>query len=221
MSCTGTPSVMQTIKGTPASAASSVASAASARRHENHGAIGPGRFDGLRHGVEHRHLAIQHPFAAFPGTRPGDQARAVVEHLAGVELALAAGDALDQEPGLLVDEDAHACGLPSAAATALRAASIRELAVDQLGLGQKVPTFLLVRPDQACDKGDLGLDLLHRAQDAPRHFIATGDPAEDVEQDGPHFRLAQDQLQRGGDFLRPRTASDVEEVGRLASAAAR
>ena len=44
----------------------------------------------------------------FPGVTPATTRRAVLQHLAGVERALAPGDALHQQPRVPVDEDAHA-----------------------------------------------------------------------------------------------------------------
>ena len=62
----------------------------------------------------------------------GDDRGPVFEHRASVELALTPGDALDDEPCVRPDQDAHAA-LPAArlAATALVAASSSEVAVSK------------------------------------------------------------------------------------------
>ena len=75
--------------------------------------------DGLGDGVEHRHAV---DLAAEPAGRDAaDDLRpgAVVEALAREVDRLAAGDALDDEGGVGVDEDAHP-------ATAIRAASFKD-----------------------------------------------------------------------------------------------
>ena len=53
--------------------------------------------------------------------------------------------------------------------------------------------------------------------DAMGHLVAAGDPAEDVDQDGPDVRIGQDDPEGGGHPLVARAAADVEEVRRLAA----
>ncbi len=45
--------------------------------------------------------------AALAGRDAGDDIAAVVDHLLGVEAALVAGDALNEDRRLFVDENAH------------------------------------------------------------------------------------------------------------------
>ncbi len=65
--------------------------------------------------------------AAFAGRHAADDVGAVVDHFLGVERADAAGEALDEDRRIFVDEDGHCVFLPYAAflaaATALLAAS--------------------------------------------------------------------------------------------------
>src|SRR5262249_49157821 len=82
-------------------------------RHVDDGRVGAGGPDRLVDGVEDRHLALE-GLAALPRRHAAHHRGAVLQHLAGVERALAPGDALDQQPRLRVDEDAHAAPLASA-----------------------------------------------------------------------------------------------------------
>ena len=54
--------------------------------------------------------------AALAGRHAADDVGAVVDHFLGVEGADAAGEALDEDRGVLVDENCHVCGLPYVAA---------------------------------------------------------------------------------------------------------
>ena len=105
-----------------------------------HGVLGEGGGDGddrpvdgapmVRHGlgdgVEHGHAV---DVAAQPaGGDPADDlgAGAVVQAFAGEVDRLAAGDALDDEGGVGVDQDRHQAALPWMRSTARRAASLSE-----------------------------------------------------------------------------------------------
>jgi hypothetical protein len=109
MSCTGTPSVMQTMNSIPASAASNIASAAKAGRDVDDRGVGAASLTAsstvLKIGT-----CPSNFWPPLPGVTPGDDLGAVLDHLPGVERAVAAGDALNDQAGVLVDEDAH---LPS------------------------------------------------------------------------------------------------------------
>ena len=59
--------------------------------------------------------------------------------------------------------------------------------------------------------------VLHRVDDALGDQVAAHDAAEDVDQDGAHLRVGQDQLEGRGHALAGRAAAHVEEVGRLAA----
>ena len=74
------------------------------RRHEDHGGVGPGLRDRLGDGVEQREAFLGG--AALAGHDAADDLRAVVAALDGVKGAGLA-EALAEDAGVLVDEDAH------------------------------------------------------------------------------------------------------------------
>ena len=82
----------------PPSAASSIASGAKAAGTKMQLVLAPVSRDGLGDGVEDRHRPSSADCPPLPGVTPATMLRAVVEHGGRVELAFAAGDALDQEP---------------------------------------------------------------------------------------------------------------------------
>ena len=71
-------------------------------------------FNGFAHGVEHRNA--QYVLTALARRYARDDVRAVSEHLLGMEGALAAGNALNDEPRVLIDNDAHRRSLLSSSA---------------------------------------------------------------------------------------------------------
>ena len=75
------------------------------RRDEDHAHVGPGLLDSLGDGVVDRTVEVRR--AALARRHARDDVGAVAEHLLGVEAALLASDALDDEAGILVYEDAH------------------------------------------------------------------------------------------------------------------
>ena len=77
------------------------------RRHEDHRRVGAGLLHRLRRRCRTRGKPFVH-LAALAGRDAGDDLGAVLAHLLGVERPGAAGDALDDELGLLADEDAMA-----------------------------------------------------------------------------------------------------------------
>src|SRR5262245_15436911 len=89
-----------------------------ARRHEDHGGVRGCRLDRVVDGVEDRDGIDR--MAGLAGGHAGDDLGAVGLVAGRVEAAFAARDALDDQPGRRVDEDAHA-GAP-ASSTARRAA---------------------------------------------------------------------------------------------------
>ena len=98
---------MQTTSGTPASAASKIASGGEAGRHEDHGGIGPGGLHSQFDGIEYWDFAVQDPLAAFAGGDARDHIGAIGDHLLGVKNAFIAGDALHQQACIFIDQDAH------------------------------------------------------------------------------------------------------------------
>ena len=109
----GMRSVTTTISLMPASIASKTASAANAGGTETTEASTRSRAVKARTVSSTGTPCTSRPLR--PGVTPPTQLRAVVEHLAGHRHGLAAGDALDDEGGVLVDQDGHrsclACGL--------------------------------------------------------------------------------------------------------------
>ncbi len=76
------------------------------RRDEDHRGVGAGGVDGLADGVEDRQ-AVGVFGAALAGGDAADHFGAVFEAAFGVERAGGAGDALADDFGFFVDEDAH------------------------------------------------------------------------------------------------------------------
>ena len=105
MSSVGMPSVMQTASGSPASAASMIASAAHGGGTKITDRVRAGLAHALGDGVEHRPALVRR--AALAGRHAADDRGAVGGGLLGVERAFAAGDALD---------DAAACSCRSSTA---------------------------------------------------------------------------------------------------------
>src|SRR5690606_18896754 len=93
-------------------------------RNVDHRSVGAGGFHGFLDGVEHRQAEVGG--AALAGGHAADHLGAVGDGLLGVESALATGEALADDFGVFVDQDAHY--LPSAALTTCWAASVRLVA---------------------------------------------------------------------------------------------
>ena len=73
------------------------------RRDEDHRRVGAGLLHRVAHRVEHRPALVRR--AALAGRHAADDGGAVGRGLLGVKRALAAGEALDDEARLLIDED--------------------------------------------------------------------------------------------------------------------
>ena len=76
----------------------------------------------LLHGVEHRPVEMDH--AALAGRDAADDVGAHLQGLLGMEGGVLTGEALDDDLGIFVDQDAHTATPPNAR-TALAAASSR------------------------------------------------------------------------------------------------
>src|SRR5215208_707799 len=77
------------------------------RRDVDDAGVGAGGLHGVVHRVEHGDAALE-ALPALPRGHAGDDPGPVLQHLLGVERAVAARDPLDDDGGVLVDEDAHA-----------------------------------------------------------------------------------------------------------------
>ena len=99
------PSVMQTTSGTPASAASMMASAANGGGTKITDALAPVSFTASRDGVEHRQIEMR--CAALARRHAADDLRSVGDRLLSVKCAFLAREALHDQARILVDQYAH------------------------------------------------------------------------------------------------------------------
>ena len=185
------------------------------RRHVDHRGVGAGRPHRLGHGVEDRHLALER-LPALARRHARHDAGAVLEHLARVERAVAAGDALHHAAGCSASTK-MLMPPPAPAGPPARTAS-------SMSLSARMPTPSRMRiastslvPVSRMTIGTFDLELAGGGDDAVGHVVGPGDAAEDVEEDRLHVRVGGDDLERVDDLLRARAAADVEEVGRLAA----
>src|SRR5690625_4478176 len=75
------------------------------RRHKDDRGIGSFLLHGLTNGVEHRPVEVS--LTALAGRYAAHQFRTVFDHLTGVERPFRAGKALDDQPDIIANEDAH------------------------------------------------------------------------------------------------------------------
>src|SRR5215213_804659 len=89
-----------------------------------------------------------------------------------------------------------------------------------IGLGEDPAALLDVVAVEPDDQrlGRLVAEVVQGRDDAVRHGVAGGDPAEDVDEDALDGRVAQDDVQPVGHHLGGGATADVEEVGRLDAA---
>src|SRR5207248_313742 len=82
---------------------------------------------------------------------------------------------------------------------------------------QDLATLFGVGAVQADDDGWPDVDRVESLHDAVRYFLAPGDPAEDVDEDGLHLLVGVDDLEGVGHHLGVGATADVEEIGRRAA----
>ena len=168
---------------------------------------------------------VRHRGAGLAGVDAADDLGAGLEHQRGVLGALAAGDALDDDLGVLVQEDRHVLSVPYC---------VRELGglvgalVHGVGQGHQRVVGLGAGcggpPRRCCRRGARPAACwprrraLQRADDAVGDRVARGDATEDVHEHALDLRVAEDDVQAGGHDLGRRAAADVEEVGGLDAA---
>ena len=215
------PSVMQKIVAIPAAAASMTASGAPPAGTKMQDVFAPVSRIASATVSKTGTVPSRACWPPLPGRDAGHDLRAVGLHRAAVELALAPGDALDQQARARPDEDAHedapCAAAPRDAATAFAAASSSEAAVAKCACFEQDRGLGRVGADDPDDHRDVAL-LDGACLDQPAgHLVAAGDAAEDVDQDRIDLRVGQDDPHRRRDLVRPRPAADVEEVGRLAA----
>ena len=161
--------------------------------------------------------------AGLLGVGAGHDLGAVVPVAQAVEAALAAGEALVDDLGVLVDEDAHrsvllqAFGQLDGRAGRLEHGRLHAAAC-RTGGGSRIarPSSALV-PSRRMTIGRVDVDPAEGVDDAVGHLFAPGDAAEDVDEDRLHLRVVVDDLERAGHHLGVGAAADVEEVGRAAA----
>ncbi len=174
------------------------------RRHIDRGSVGADLLLGFAHGVEHRQA--QMGLAAFARRGAAHHLGAVGDGLFGMEGALAAGEALADDFGVLVDENGHYLE-PFTALTTFSAASARSLRGDdgEAGLGEDFLAQFDIGAFQPHHQRHLQRNFLRRGDDAFGDDVAFHDAAEDVDQDALHIGIADDDLEGRGDlFLRSR-----------------
>src|SRR5205807_3656919 len=82
------------------------------------------------------------------------------------------------------------------------------------GLGQHASPLFLTGPGHPDHQRHPETEVALRLDDPARDLVATGYPAEDVDQDAADPLVHRKQLERVVDHLRPGAATDVEEVRR-------
>ena len=212
------PSVMQKMVAIPAAAASMIASGAPPAGTKMQVVFAPVWRTASATVSKTGTVPSSACWPPLPGRHAGHDPGAVGLHRPAVELALATGDALDQQPRVGPDDDAHAAA-PRDAATAFAAASSSELAVAKCACSSRTAASAALVPTIRTTIGTSRLLDGPRLDQAARDLVAAGDAAEDVDEDGVDLRVGQDDPHRGRDLVGPRPAADVEEVGRLAAGA--
>ena len=160
-----------------------------------------------------------------------DHLGAVGDRLLGMERALLAGEALADDFGVFVDENAHKEILKNlyrkplrfknqfTAATARLAASVRSLAeITPTPLSASIfcPSSTLV-PSRRTITGTFTPTSLTAVDDALGDDVAAHDAAEDIDQDRLDVGVGEDDLEALRHGFRRGAAADVEEIGRLAA----
>ena len=157
--------------------------------------------------------------AGLLGAGPGDDLRAVGAVELAVEAALTTGQALVDDLGGLVDEDAHlarASGELDGLLRRIEHGGLHLQLVGQVGF-EDLATLVGVGAVEA--DHDRGVDLhpLERLHDPVGDLFTLGDAAEDVDEDRAHVGVADDDAQRTGHHVGVGAAPDVEEVRRAAT----
>ena len=171
--------------------------------------------------------------ARLAGVRAAHDGRAGAQHALGVLAALSAGHALDDDPGIRVDEDSHGCS-PAVLGSLLR----RRLGCE-LGCAPGRPVHRFFHVDERVrglleDRAAL-LDLiavqahnqrlggrvaqrLERADNTAGDLVAGGNAAEDVDEHGANLLVTEDDVQALRHDLGRGAAADVQEVRGLHAA---
>src|SRR5664280_1133157 len=192
------------------------------RGHEPDRDVGPGFGDRLLHGTEHRDAVNIRPRLARVDA--GDDVGPGGHHPPGVLGAFGAGDALDEDLAVRVEKGRHgSSGLlrrELSGPVGRLVHPVHPLDESEVGLVQDaVPLVgvVAVQPDDERVAGALAalLQQMEGGDDAVRDGVAGCDPAEDVDEDRQHGRVAHDDAEAGRHYLGGGAAADVEEVRRL------
>src|ERR671911_2582585 len=84
-------------------------------------------------------------------------------------------------------------------------------------LGEDPASLFGVRTVEPDDDGEGETRALYGRQQPPRHLVAAGYAAEDVEEHAPDLFVGSDDIEGGRDLLSVGPAADVAEVGRFAA----
>src|SRR5206468_3396092 len=87
----------------------------------------------------------------------------------------------------------------------------------EAALGQHLPGLVGIRALEAHHHRHLHADVLDGIDHAVGDEVATDDAAEDVDENGAHLRIGENELKGSGHALTRRSTTDVEEIGRLAA----
>ena len=185
-------------------------------RDEDARRVGAGLADGVDHGVEDRHGAVERVWPPLPGVIP-----------ATIRVPYSSIARLWKSPsrpvmpwttrrvsGPMRTLMRHA---PRDAATALAAASSSDAAVVNRASSSRTAASAAFVPTIRTTIGTSRVCMRARLDQAAGDLVAAGDAAEDVDEDRIDLRVVEDDPHRGRDLVGPRATADVEEVGRLAA----
>ena len=219
MSSAGMPSVMQKMVEMPAPTASRTASGAPPAGTKMQDVLAP---VSRTASAMVSNTGTEPSSAVWPplsGRHAGHDRGAVGLHGTGMELALTSGDALDHEPRVAPDEDAHRLPSPADAATAFAAASSSEVAVSNFAAWSSSAASAAFVPTMRTTIGTARVcwaraSISPRATSSPRVI-----PPKMLTRMALTFGSLEDQAHRRRDLVRLGAAADVEEVGGLAAGA--
>ena len=186
--------------------------------HEGDRDVGAGLLHGLGDDAEDGQLdvvalgvLVRHRGAGLAGVDTTDDLGAGLEHECGVLGAFAAGDALDDDLGVLVEEDGHLCSplsrvrtLASSAALSAPSSMVSASVTSGWCARRRIarPSSTLL-PSRRTTSGLVAVvaEGLEGAHDAVGDRVAGGDAAEDVDEHALDLLVAEDDVEAGGHHL--------------------
>jgi hypothetical protein len=189
------------------------------RWNENHGGqaarVGLGRPDGFLHRVKNGNTVDVPP--ALARRDAADHTGAVIAATLGVEGTGAPGDALHDDLGVVVDENAHDAAPRRRGHGFFRAVrQVHRRGDAQAGGREDLAALLDAVALEADHQGPVEARVLHGLDNALGDDVALHDAAENIDQDGFHVRVGKDDLEGLGDLLHRGAAPHVQKVRRLA-----